>query len=42
MLSTQHLRDRGRWISVFVASLIYIVISKTAKATQTLSKKTKQ
>ena len=33
-LKSQHLRDRGRQISVFEASLVYKVSSRTARATQ--------
>jgi hypothetical protein len=33
-LQYQHLGGRGRWISEFEASLVYIVSSMTAKTTQ--------
>jgi hypothetical protein len=38
------LRGRGRWISEFEASLVYIVSSRTARTTQRnpVSKKTKK
>jgi hypothetical protein len=33
-LLSQHLGDRGRWMSEFEASLVYRVRSRTARATQ--------